>query len=122
MKALAPTMVREALVNATPHDLIPETQKPVYAAALEKELSERLAWDAVDVFPYAGSQDVRDDPEKRRTVILTRVACGNKYAGHVPTELMRLGLELIKAKARLCLLGFRETNANKLRTDRSTLS
>ena len=119
---LVPKKLRKQLDKELPLDLIPAEQLPLYEAALEKEWAEWLGWDAVDVLPLRQSLDISRDPDRRKKIIPTRVAYRNKHAARDPRELMRLGLDLIKAKARLCLQGFRQHGKHKLRRDSPTLS
>ena len=68
------------------------------------------------------SKKIEQDPVLRRRIITSRVCFRNKNAGKDPTELARLKEPAVKAKARLCVHGFKDPDKNKLRRDSPTAS
>ncbi len=122
MRKLVPKKVRKQLDREIPFELIPVAHKHLYEAAILKEWQEWLGWDAVGILSRAESEQLWQDPGFRRAGIPTRFAFRNKHAGRDPTELKRLNLALVAAKARLCIQGFRQKNKHLLRKDSPTIS
>ena len=104
--------VRKAINKEIPADMTPDSQRPLYDAAVEKEWSEWLSWKAVNKMNISLARRTRRDPVSRRTIVPTRMAFRNKHAGRDANELRKLNLALVRAKARLCLRGFNQHNAH----------
>ena len=119
---LVPRKLRKALDREVPWDLIPEHQHELYRKAMAKEWNDWLSWGAVEVLTLAQSRAIWSDPIRRKWIIPCRFAFRNKHAAMDPRELARKGLDLVEAKARLCIQGFRQVDKHKLRKDSPALS
>ena len=89
---------------------------------MKKEWLEWMKWDSAEVVSLKESLEIAGDPSQKRNILPSRFAYRNKHAGRAAAELRKMGLPLVKAKARLCIQGFRQVGKEKLRRDSPTLS
>ena len=103
---------RRALAKEIPWHRIPYEQRSDYEAAEQKEWDEWLKWESVRILSSAASQEIMNDPVRKKRILPGRFCYRDK--GHGMEE------NVFSPKARLVAQGFRDPDRHRLRRDSPT--